>query len=250
LARYGLLALLVSALLTAACLSASGEGAKVAAALEETWVVVALLIIHLVVSRLRGDSPPKPQKKKGAALEERGGEARAAAPAHGEAQGGGLSGDDDLRAQAIGRLTTRVRARVKVGDMPGAEESMQEMREVGGEPGRLRRPCWAVAFGEVVNGFISGGDAAKASEWLGEFAACAPAIRPSTACVNSVITALCANGDTASAEAWVEKMPEIGIRVGEDTFSSSSSSSHPPLPPRLSLLRRTLTNTPNPPNAM
>jgi len=227
--RYCMPALLMSALLTAACLCAPGEdaGQRAAAALEETWLVVALLVAHLVVSRLRGDAPPKPQRKrKGAALEVCGGEA-AAAPARGgaEARGeaevrGGLSGDDELRAQAIGKLTTRVRAQVKAGDMPGAEESMQEMREVGGAPGRLRRPCWAVAFGEVVNGYVRGGNAAKANEWLGEFAACVPAIRPSTACVDSVIGALCASGDTASAEAWVAKMPEIGIRVGEETFSS------------------------------
>jgi len=222
--RYGLLALLVSALLIAACLSASGEdaGQKLAAALEETWLVAALLVVHLVVSRLRGDAPPKPQlKTKGAALEGRGGEADGAAPARGEAEArGGLSGDDELRAQAVGKLTTRVRAQVKAGDMPGAEESVRAMREVGGAPGRLRRPCWAVAFGEVVNGYVRVGNAAKANEWLGEFAACVPAIRPSTACVNSVISALCASGDTASAEAWIAKMPEIGIRVGEDTFSS------------------------------
>jgi len=221
--RYGTLALLISALLTAACLCASGQdaGQKVAAALEETWLVVALLIVHLVVSRLRGDAPPRAQKKKkGAAPEERGG-AAGAAPARGGAEAlGGLSGDDELRAQAIGKLTTRVRAQVKVGDMAGAEESMQEMREVGGAPGRLRRPCWAVAFGEVVNGYVRVGNAAKANEWLGEFTACVPAIRPSTACVDSVIGALCASGDTASAEAWVAKMPGIGIRVGEDTFSS------------------------------
>jgi len=220
--RCALLGLLVSALLTAACLSASGgdAGQKVAAALEETWLVVALLIVHLVVSRLRGDAPPKPRKKKaGAALEERGCEA-AFAPAPGGAACGDSSGDDALRAQAIGKLTTRVRSQVKAGDMAGAEESMREMREVGGAPGHLRRPCWAVAFGEVVSGYVREGSAAKASEWLGEFAACVPAIRPSTACVNSVIGALCASGDAASAEAWVERMPEIGIRVGEDTFSS------------------------------
>ncbi|CAK0829619.1 unnamed protein product, partial [Prorocentrum cordatum] len=132
-ARCALLGLLVSALLTAACLSASGgdAGQKVAAALEETWLVVALLIVHLVVSRLRGDAPPKPRKKKaGAALEERGCEA-AFAPAPGGAACGDSSGDDALRAQAIGKLTTRVRSQVKAGDMAGAEESMREMREVG-----------------------------------------------------------------------------------------------------------------------
>ncbi|CAK0856117.1 unnamed protein product [Prorocentrum cordatum] len=221
--RCALLGLLVAALLTAACLSASGgdAGQKVAAALEETWLVVALLVVHLVVSRLRGDAPPKPhQKKAGAALEERGCEAAFAPAPGGAAARGAPSGDDALRAQAIGKLTTRVRTRVQAGDMLGAEESMRELREVGGAPGRLRRPCWAVAFGEVVSGYVREGSAAKASEWLGEFAACVPAIRPSTACVNSVIVALCASGDAASAEAWVERMPEIGIRVGEDTFSS------------------------------
>jgi len=210
-ARYGLLGLLASVLLTAACFAASSEsaGQTVVAALEETWVVLALLIVHLVVSRLRGDAPPKPHKKtKGAALE---------GPPPREA---GARGDlDELRAQAVGKLTTRVRAQVKAGDVAGAERSMQEMCEVCGEPGRLRRACWAVAFGEVVSGHIRGGDAAKADEWLGKFAACAPAIRPSTACVNSVIGALCASGDAASAEAWIAKMPEIGIRVDEESFS-------------------------------
>jgi len=211
--RHGLLGLLVCAVLAAAFLSVSDgdAGRKVAAALEETWVVLALLLAHLAVSRLRDGAPQRSQKpKKGVALEEHGGEAAARGPG---------VGDGELRAQAVGKLTTKIRAAVKFGDMPGAEELMQEMREVGGPPGRLRRPCWAVAFGEVVNGYVRFGNAAKADEWLCAFAACAPAIRPSTACVNSVIGALCAGGDLASAEAWIRKMPEIGIRVAEDTYS-------------------------------
>jgi len=218
-ARYGLLGLLVCAVLLAACLSASGgdAGQKVAAALEETWVVLALLLAHLAVSGLRGGVPRKPQQrpKKGVATEE--------GPAPAAARGGCAAearcGDDELRAQAVGKLTTRIRAAVKAGDMPGAEALMQEMQEIGGPPGRLRRPCWAVAFGELVNGHVRDGNAAKADEWLSAFADCVPSIRPSTACVNSVIGALCAGGDAASAEAWVQKMPEIGIRVGEDTYS-------------------------------
>jgi len=209
-ARYGLLAALVCAVLCAACLSASGGGAgqKVAAALEETWVVLALLIAHLAVSRLHGGGADKRRPQQGP---------KKGAPAAAEV-GQGPS-DDELRAEAVGKLTTRIRAAVKAGDMPGAEALMQKMREVGGPPGRQRRPCWAVAFGELVGGHVRGGSAAKADEWLGAFADCVPTIRPSTACVNSVIGALCAGGDVASAEAWVQKMPEIGIRVGEDTYS-------------------------------
>ncbi|CAK0797494.1 unnamed protein product [Prorocentrum cordatum] len=206
-ARYGLLAVLVCAALCTACLSASGGGAgqKVAAALEETWVVLALLIAHLVVSRLHGGGAEKKKAQQGP---------KKGAPAAAEGPS-----DDEVRAEAVGKLTTRIRAAVKARDMPGAEALMQEMREVGGPPGRQRRPCWAVAFGELVGGYVRDGSAAKANEWLGAFADCVPTIRPSTACVNSVIGALCAGGDVAAAEAWVQKMPEIGIRLGEDTYS-------------------------------
>ncbi|CAK0887712.1 unnamed protein product [Prorocentrum cordatum] len=217
--RYGLLGLLVSALAAATCGAVLGGDAsqKLATALEEMSVVLALLTVHLVVSKLRGGEPQKAQKKakkkKDAdAPEDRDG----AVPAALE----GAAADQEACQQAIGKLTTQIRAAVKMGDMLAAEGLMQEMREVGGTPGYLRRPCWSVAFGEIVSGYVRGGDAPKASEWLDAFAACAPLIRPSTACANSVIGALCASGDIASAEAWVSKMPQSGVRLDEDTFSS------------------------------
>jgi len=214
LARYGFLGLLVSMSVVAACASVSdgGAGQKVATALEEMSVVMVLLLLHLTYSKLRGDDPAKAQKNKIASAD----------------CDGTVSAPDkvdepnsvEARQQAIGKITTKIRAAVKAGNMLSAETLMQSMREVGGQPGQLRRACWSVAFGEIVNGYVHLGNAEKAGEWLDAFAACAPTIRPSSACANSVITALCASGDVASAEAWLAKMPRVGIRVGEETFSA------------------------------
>jgi len=214
LVRYGLLGLLVSMLMVVACASVSSgdTSQKLAAAVDEMSLVVVLFLLHLAVSKLGGDVSEKSRKKK-TALEDRDG----TDPAPDEADG--LS-SQEAREQAIGKITTKIRAAVKIGDMQAAEALMQGMCEIGGQPGKLRRPCWSVAFGEIVNGYIHGGNAKKAGEWLDAFADGAPAIRPSTACVNSVITAFCDSGDISSAEEWLTKMPRAGIRVDEDTFSA------------------------------
>jgi len=223
--RHGLLGLLVASLVVATCVAVLGGDAsqKFATALEEMSVVLALLLLHLVVSKLRGDDSQKAQKKakkkKDAAAPEK--DCGAAAPEGAAADGAaGPRAEQEARQQAIGKLTTQIRAAVKVGDMPVAEGLMRELREVGGTPGHLRRGCWSVAFGEIVNGYVRDGDAPKAGEWLAAFAACAPLIRPSTACANSVISAFCAGGDTASAEAWVARMLQAGIKLDDDTFST------------------------------
>jgi len=216
LVRHSALGLLASVLVVAACVSVSGgdAGQKVATALEEMSLVVVLLLLHLAVSKFRGDKTPKAQKKKKVVSEEVDGTSPPASEAEAPPS------DDEARQAAIGKITTKIRAAVKAGDMEAAEAHMENMREVGGPPGRLRRACWSVAFGEIVNGYVRDGAAAKASEWLGHFAACAPTIRPSTACANAVITTICASGDLASAEAWISKMPQTGIRVDEETFSN------------------------------
>lgn len=223
--RHGLLGLLVSALAVATCVAVLGGDAsqKLATALEEMSVVLALLMLHLVVSKLRGDDSQKAQKKAKKKKEAAASEDADASEGRGCAAptaADDAASDQEVRQQAIGKLTTQIRAAVKMGDMLAAEDLMQEMREVGGTPGHLRRGCWSVAFGEIVNGYVRGGDGPKAGEWLAAFAACAPLIRPSTACANSVINTFCASSDIAAAEAWVAKMPEAGIRLDDDTFST------------------------------
>lgn len=217
LVRHSVLGLLVSMMVVVAGVSVSGgdAGQKVATALEEMSLVVGLLLLHLAISKFRGDKTPKSPKKKKVVSEDVDG----ATPTAGDAAEE-VPGDDEGRQVAIGKITTKIRAAVKAGDMAAAEALMESMREVGGQPGRLRRACWSVAFGEIVNGYVRDGNGAKAGEWLGHFAACAPTIRPSTACANAVITTICASGDAASAEAWVQKMPQVGIRVDEETFSN------------------------------
>jgi len=210
--RYGLLGLLMSMLVAAACASVSGgdAGQKVMTALEEMSLVLVLLLLHLTVFKLRGDDPQKTQKEK---IVSEDSDSTASPPDEADEE------DLEARQEAIGKITTKIRAAVKVGDMLAAETLMQSMRETGGRPGVLRRACWSVAFGEIVNGYVRRGDAKKAGEWLDAFAACAPTIRPSTACTNTVITTFCASGDIASAEVLIAKMQQVGIRMDQETFS-------------------------------
>lgn len=212
--RAGVTALAVMGVATAAfALTSAGDaGQKVATAMEEMSLVMVLLLLHMIVSKYRGEEDTKRSSKKKIVDE---GDASSGAP-EAEPQ----CDDDEACQQAIGKITTKIRAAVKSGDMKAAEALMRHMQEVGGAPGQHRRACWSVAFGEIVNGFVRDGNATRAGKWLDEFAACAPIIRPSTACVNSVITALCVAGLVEDAEAWLVKMPQAGVRVDEDTFNA------------------------------
>lgn len=213
---YSLVAVLVSVAVIAACVRTVGgdAGQKVATALEEMSLVMALLLLHLVVSKLRGGSAQNTFKKK---VSE---DCDAAATDDAQrAEQRGESEDEAYRQQAIGKITTKIRAAVKMGDMPAAEALMRHMQDIGGPPGHLRRACWSVAFGEIVNGYVRGCDPESAGNWLDSFAACAPVIRPSTACVNSVIAAFCSARNFSQAEAWLARMPHVGIRIDAETYS-------------------------------
>jgi pentatricopeptide repeat protein len=211
--QRGLLILLPTTAVTVAFMflsSSEDAGQKVATALEEMSLVMALLLVHLAVSKYRGEGSQKILKKKTVDDSE---------ADSGTTDDAAESPDIEQRQQAVGKLTTKIRAAVKMGDLQGAEALMRHMHEIGGPPGHYRRACWSVAFGEIVNGFVRDGDAAKACKWLDTFAACAPIIRPSTACVNSVVRCCCNKSLVSEAEAWLARMPTVGIRVDEETYS-------------------------------
>jgi len=200
-------------------------GQKVATALEEMSLILVLLLGHLMVSKYYGEDTGKKAKKK-LPSEDSEVELDVDPPdAEREAQaairwGPDPEGSEEFQSQEVGRLTTKIRAATRAGNVAEAESLMNEMQDMDTKPGHLRRACWAVAYGEIVSGFVSKGDARKAAEWLDAFAGAAPLIRPSTLCVNSVIAALAASGARAEAEAWVARMPLIGVRVDEETFST------------------------------
>lgn len=215
--RYSAAAVLVSVavMVAFACAAGTDAGQKVATALEEMSLVMALLLLHLTVSKIRGSGAKKTSKTKVSddcdayATDD---------AAQTEQQG--QSENEAFRQQAIGKITTKIRAAVKMGDMPAAEALMRHMQDIGGAPGYLRRACWSVAFGEIVNGYVRNGDAKNAGKWLDSFAACAPVIRPSSACANSVIATLCSARDFSQAEEWLARMPRVGIRVDAETYSA------------------------------
>lgn len=222
--QYCLLALIVACLaLSAFFASSEGDASeKVATALEEMSLVMALLVIHLFASRLFGGHPDtKPAKKIQDAHEGPEGAAEAEGPAaEGTAiESGGEPSLEEFQQREVGALTTKIRAAVRVGDMAGAEALMERMQETCGRPGVLRRACWAVSYGELVSGFVKRRDPDSAGRWLDVFAAAAPAIRPSTVCCNSVIAAFGAKGNAAGAEACVVRMASVGVRIDEETYS-------------------------------
>lgn len=198
-------------------------GQKVATALEEMSLIMVLLLAHLMVSKYYGEGTSKKTKKK-LPSEDSDVEPDADSPAaEREAAvrwGPDPAGSEEFQSQEVGRLTTKIRAAVRSGDMAEAESLMSDMQDMGTKPGHLRRACWAVAYGELISGFVRIGDTRKAAGWLDAFAGAAPLIRPSTVCVNSVIGALAAAGDRSEAEAWVSRMPLIGVRVDEETYST------------------------------
>jgi len=198
-------------------------GLKVATALEEMSLIMVLLLAHLMVSKYYGEGTSKKTKTK-LPSEDSDVEPDADSPAaENEAAvrwGPAPEGSEEFQSQEVGRLTTKIRAAVRLGDMTEAESAMNDMQDMGTKPGHLRRACWAVAYGELISGFIRIGDTRKAAGWLDAFAGAAPLIRPSTACVNSVIGALAAAGARSEAEVWVARMPEIGVRVDEETYST------------------------------
>jgi len=219
--RYGLLALIVMALVTTAFFSAADgdAGQKVAVALEEMSLVMVLLLLHLIVSRFHGDGADKKLTAKKLATDDFDqGPADDSASMQGQAEEPNQA-SEEWQEREIGLLTTKIRGAVRLGDMKSAEAIMEHMQEIGGQPGRLRRACWAVSFGEIVSGFVRAGDAESAGRWLDAFASCAPLIRPSTVCVNSVISAFGAKGDLAQAEDWLARMPLIGVKVDEETYT-------------------------------
>mmetsp|Transcript_71599 Transcript_71599/g.186638 ORF Transcript_71599/g.186638 Transcript_71599/m.186638 type:complete len:517 (+) Transcript_71599:131-1681(+) len=228
---WQLAAVLLVLLATSLAYVTDGDaGQKVATALEEMSLIMVLLLAHLMVSKYYGDDTSKKTKKKKFPCEdssdvepEREG---AGAPAEENEEreaavrwGPDPAGSEELQSQEVGRLTTQIRAAVRLGDVAEAESLMSEMQDMGTRPGHLRRACWAVAYGELISGFVRIGNTEKAAQWLAAFAGAAPLVRPSTACVNSVIGALAAAGARDEAEAWVARMPLIGVRVDEETFS-------------------------------
>lgn len=198
-------------------------GQKVATALEEMSLIMVLLLAHLMVSKYYGEGTSKKTKKMLPSEDsdvEPDADSLAAEREADVRWGPDPAGSEEFQSQEVGRLTTKIRAAVRLGDMTEAESLMNEMQDMGIKPGHLRRACWAVAYGELIGGFVRIGDAGKAAEWLDAFAGAAPLIRPSTVCVNSVISALADAGARSEAEAWVARMPLIGVRVDEETYST------------------------------
>lgn len=222
-ARIGIVvAAIVASLMVLLFVASEGNmGEKVASALEEMSLVIALMVIHLCASRIFGKSSKATSSPKKAAAwdePEHVSDSRGRADMR-EGEQTELNEEEEFQQREIGTITTKIRAAVRAGDMAGAEDLMKKMQDTCGRPGALRRACWAVSFGELVSGFVRCDDAQSAGRWLGLFADASPTIRPSTACCNSVIAAFAKHGNVEQAEAIMARMATVGVKIDEETYT-------------------------------
>lgn len=213
-AACGVLVLGVAAGVVSAMLSSSGQETA-AAAFEEMSIVAILALFFLIATEIWscGKKPPKQERVLLAepTAEEKG--EAATAPATEE--------QHMATANEIGILSMKVRAFVETGELSAAEEAMERLQERGGQPGHVQKVCWTLSYSELIHAFARQGDAKKAEEWLDTFARAAPAIRPTTSCVNAVLGAVASQGAGAAAraDALLARMVAVGVQPDEASYA-------------------------------